>query len=131
MSDAQASTVLYCTVSYAISSCLAQWSNCQKQQGPRESAKGYYSDGLKNLKLDSLKKRREKICLKFAKNCIQNDKVRSMFPRNKKNHKMKTRSPNVFQIQKAKTKRYKKSAMVSLLNKDALKNKKMMNFVEK
>ena len=93
-----------------------------------------YSDGLKHLKLDSLKKRREKICLKFAKNCIQNDKVRSMFPRNKKKHKMKTRSPNVFQILKAKTKRYKKSAiphMVSLLNKDALKNKKMMNFFEK
>ena len=57
-----------------------------------------------------------------------------MFPRNKKNHKMKTRSPNVFQIQKAKTKRYKKSAiphMVNLLNNDALQNKKMMNFFEK
>ena len=93
-----------------------------------------YSDGLKSLKLDSLKKRREKICLKFAKNCIQNDKVRNMFPRNKKKHGMKTRSPNVFQIQKTKTKRYKKSAipyMVSLLNKDALKNKKLINTVEK
>ena len=57
-----------------------------------------------------------------------------MFPRNKKNHKMKTRSPNVFQIQKAKTKRYKKSAiphMVNLLNNDALQNKKIMNSFEK
>ena len=93
-----------------------------------------HSDGLKSLKLDSLKKRREKICLKFAKNCIQNDKVRNMFPRNKKKHGMNIRSPNVFQIQKTKTKRYKKSAipyMVSLLNKDAWKNKKLISTVEK
>ena len=46
---------------------------------------------------------------------------------------MKTRCPNVFQIKKAKTKQYKKSAIphiVSLLNKDALKNKKIMNSFE-
>ena len=57
-----------------------------------------------------------------------------MFPRNKKKHKMKTRNPKVFKIQKAKTKRYKKSAiphMVNLLNKDALKNMKTMNNFEK
>ena len=52
-----------------------------------------YNDGLKKLKLENLNKRREGICLRFSKNCLNNEKVRSMFPKNSSKHKMKKRKP--------------------------------------
>ena len=88
-----------------------------------------YSDGLKHLKLESLKKRREQICLKFAKNCIQNDKVRSMFPRKSIKWKPEVQMSSKFWKQKQNDTR---SLLVqTLLNKDALQNKKLLNSVEK
>ena len=45
-----------------------------------------HKNGLKVLRLETLAKRREKLCLKFAKNCLQNDKVKNMFPRTKNKH---------------------------------------------
>ena len=40
-----------------------------------------YKDGLQNLRLENLNKRREAICVKFAKNCLNNEKVSSIFPK--------------------------------------------------
>ena len=71
------------------------------------------------LKLDTLDERRRKICLKFAQNCLKNEKVKSMFPLNFSKHKMKLRKTNKFKISKQRTKRYQKSAipyMQELLN---------------
>ena len=89
-----------------------------------------YKNGLKKLNMERLTKRREKICLRFAKNCLKNEKVRNMFPKNVTEHKMKTRKSKGFKVQLAKTKRYKNSAipyMVNLLNKEFTEKKKIMN----
>ena len=75
--------------------------------------------GLKELKLEKLEKRREMLCLRFAKNCLKNDKMKRMFPTRKTKHKMKKRYQRKYQTRKIKTKRLKKSAlpyMTKLLN---------------
>ena len=51
-----------------------------------------YKHGLQSLRLETLEKRREILCLSFAKKCIKNDKVKSLFPRNSSKHKMKKRN---------------------------------------
>ena len=89
-----------------------------------------YKNGLKNLNLENLTDRREKLCLKFAKNCLKNEKVRNMFPKNITKHTMKKRKTQRFKTRLAKTKRFKKSAipyMVRLLNKDYENRKLKMN----
>ena len=70
-----------------------------------------YKEGLKKLKMNDLNQRREKLCLSFAKKCIKNEKVKDMFPLRKAIHGMKKRKSRRFQIVKAHTNRYKKSAM--------------------
>ena len=78
-----------------------------------------YKEGLKILKMDNLKQRREKLCLSFAKKCTKNEKVKNMFPLRKVIHRMKKRNSKKFQNIKTNTSRYKKSAipyMVNLLN---------------
>ena len=87
-----------------------------------------YQEGLKILRIDNLNTRRDKLCLKFAKNSLNNEKVRSMFPKKKNNHHMKKRNTQKYKINLAKTKRYKKSAipfMADLLNKED-REKRMM-----
>ena len=42
-----------------------------------------YKQGLKVLKMDTLVKRRELLCLRFAKNCTKNEKVRNFSQKNK------------------------------------------------
>ena len=80
-----------------------------------------YRNGLKLLKIDSLNRRREKLCLTFAKNCTKNEKVKDIFPLKKKRHQMKKRKEKKFQTFKANTNRYKRSAgpyMRKILNDD-------------
>ena len=67
------------------------------------------------LNLDTLDERRRKMFLKFAQNCLKNEKVKSMFSK----HKMELRKTNKFEINKQRTRRYQKSAipyMQELLN---------------
>ena len=45
-----------------------------------------YENALEMMKLDSLEERREKICLKFAQQCIRHEKLKSMFPKKVENH---------------------------------------------
>ena len=88
-----------------------------------------YKEGLKNLNLEDLSKRRKGLCLKFAKNCLKNEKVRSIFPKNITNHKMKKRNTRKYQVNKANTKRYQQSAvpyMVNLLNAEEKRKKKLL-----
>ena len=59
--------------------------------------------------------------LKFAKQCIRNEKLRNIFPRNYSSHSMEKRSGEKFVVKKALTERYKRSAipnMQRLLNKN-------------
>ena len=51
-----------------------------------------YKKGLLILDIDDLSTRREKLCLDFAKKCIQNPKLKHMFP---KVNKTKSRKSNM------------------------------------
>ena len=51
-----------------------------------------YKKDLKRLNIESLNDRRDKICLKFAKNCLQNEKAKSIFIQEKSKHGMKLRN---------------------------------------
>ena len=51
------------------------------------------------------------MCLKFAKKCTLNEKLKNLFPLNKNDHKMKLRKQKKYKILKANTKRYKQSAL--------------------
>ena len=80
-----------------------------------------YEDALKFLDLDSLQERRRKQCLKFAKDCLRNEKMKQLFPLNVQNSELQTRHKETFKVNKAYTERYKQSAvpyMQRLLNED-------------
>ena len=55
-----------------------------------------YSDALDKLNIESLEDRRRSLCLKFAKKCLQVEKLKKMFPKNVKKHKMLKRGSEVF-----------------------------------
>ena len=90
-----------------------------------------YKNSLKVLKLDTLEKRREKLCLQFAKKCTMNEKMKVMFPLNNREHKMEIRNKKKYKVLKANTKRLKQSAlpyMRRLLNNEhAMKAQAMKN----
>ena len=71
-----------------------------------------YKKALADLGLASLEDRRKELCLNFAKKCLENKKVKHMFPENKNSHDMNTRNPEKFQVQFAKTERFKKSPII-------------------
>ena len=88
-----------------------------------------YKDGLQKLRINTLDERREVLCLRFAKNCIKNEKVKNFFPRKKNNHKMIKRNVQMFKTNKTYTQRYQKSAipfMQHILNKDNEKKMAML-----
>ena len=68
------------------------------------------------LELDTLKNRREELCLNFALKCVKNPKTRDMFPKNNKEHKMTTRNPEKFKVEQAKTSGFKNSAIIYMQN---------------
>ena len=55
-----------------------------------------YEDALEKINLQTLEKRREDLCLKFAMKCTGNDKMKEMFPKRKKNYCMDTRNEEEF-----------------------------------
>ena len=75
-----------------------------------------YDEALKGANLLSLKDRREELCKRFAKNCVEsdNDRVNSIFKLKTKNHSMKTRKRQKFKIDFAKTERLKTSAVTHM-----------------
>ena len=75
-----------------------------------------YRKSLDILQIDSLKDRREQLCLNFAKKCIQNPKTKEMFPENFKAHQMLTRKPDRFRVTHANTTRFKNSAIIYMQN---------------
>ena len=88
-----------------------------------------YQNGLKMLKLETLEERRKLLCLRFAKGCLKNEKVKSLFPKKENNHKMKKRKVEKYKVNRANTKRYKMSAipyMQRLMNENNAMNVKIM-----
>ena len=59
---------------------------------------------------------RERLCLSFAKNCVNNPRTTHMFPRNFKSHDMQTRNPEKFLVQHALNDRLKDSPIIYMQN---------------
>ena len=81
------------------------------------------------LGLETLEDRRERICLRFAKNYLKDKKLKNLFPIRKSKHNMKKRKVKKFQTNKTNTKRYEKSSipyMQKLLNKENDEKMQMM-----
>ena len=70
-----------------------------------------YTDALKFLKLETLEERREKLILKFGKQCIKLEQTKELFPLKTKIHGMNTRSSEVFEVFNAHTQRYRNSTV--------------------
>ena len=88
-----------------------------------------YNDGLQKLRLKKLNKRRENICLNFAKKCLKNEKVKNFFKENKNLHRMNKKSKPYFKERFSKTKRFEESAipyMTRLLNNEYKKKEKII-----
>ena len=85
----------------------------------------HYEDALKKLNLQTLDKRREKLCLSFAKKCLKNEKVKNFFPYNPCS-KIRTRHNEIYKVNHANTERYKKSTIPYLQNmlNDEVKHKR-------
>ena len=76
--------------------------------------------------------RREKLCLKFAKSCLRNEKVADMFAINKKDHAMDRKKNEKFVIRKARTERLQRSTVMHihrLLNNEDCNNRKIMKAI--
>ena len=58
-----------------------------------------------------MEKRREILCLRFAKKVLGNEKVANIFPIKKHNHKMKKRKVQKFKVNKGRTTTYRKSTI--------------------
>ena len=70
-----------------------------------------YEEALKFMKIDSLKERRVKMALNFAKKSLRQDIFSSLFPLNENVHQMKTRNPHRYVIKNGNTDRMKRSAV--------------------
>ena len=80
-----------------------------------------YKEGLRKLNIETLDQRRERLCLRFAQNCLKNEKVSNLFPKKKNMHQMRKRKTQKFKVNKTNTKRYQRSAipyMQNLLNQE-------------
>ena len=85
-----------------------------------------YQQALARLGIETLKSRREILCLNFAKKCVKNDKLKHMFPEKVDAHNMKMRKNENYEVQFANTGRLQKSPIIymqKLLNEDYLQNK--------
>ena len=67
---------------------------------------------LEALDIESLKDRRENLCLDFAKKCLNHEKMKNMFKPNKKTHQMETRFAENIEVNHANTERLKNSPVI-------------------
>ena len=75
-----------------------------------------YQQSLEKLDMDTLKERREKICLNFALKSIKNVKMKDMFPENERLHAMILRKPERYKVDHANTQRFRKSSVIYMQN---------------
>ena len=89
-----------------------------------------YHKSLQLLDLPTLEKRRNTLCLNFAKQCILNGKMSHLFPLNDRNKIYDIRKRQKYKIQFANTERYRKSPVIHmqrLLNEE---NENMMSSLQ-
>ena len=75
-----------------------------------------YQQSLEKLDMDTLKERREKICLNFALKSRKNVKMKDMFPENERLHAMMIRKPERYKVDHANTERFRKSSVIYMQN---------------
>ena len=73
-----------------------------------------YEESLLYLNLETLEKRRQDLSLKFAKDCIKNEKFKSLFEENE--NQVNTRHSAKYQIPHSNTERMKKSCIITMKN---------------
>ena len=73
-----------------------------------------YNQALIQLNLESLEVRRKQMYLKFAKNGIFNNTLTYLFPKNIKEHQMKTRNVDRFKVNFANTERLKHASIITM-----------------
>ena len=91
-----------------------------------------YDNALKAMEPQSLKERREALCLKFAKKCLEVPKLQKMFPRTHHHHDMKKRNSEGFQVKRGLTERMRRSAiphMQRLLNQQEKKSRDICRYI--
>ena len=74
-----------------------------------------YEQALETLMLSKLSDRREKLSLKFGKNCAENPLTKDLFPKNQ-SEAMKTKTREKYLVAHANTARLQKSAVPYLQN---------------
>ena len=88
-----------------------------------------YDDALKELNLQTLDERRQSLCVKFAKKCLETKKFKNWFPLNRKMHQMKKSDSEKYLVTKSFTERHRRSALPSMrriLNEKEKKKQKVI-----
>ena len=75
-----------------------------------------YKKALKDLRMESLHDRRERLNLNFAKQSLKIPVMKKLFPLKISKHKMKKRKEQKYQVIKARTNRMKKSPVIYMQN---------------
>ena len=75
-----------------------------------------HENALITLELETLKERREYLCLNFARKCLKNKKMKHLFPPNDSKHIMKPRNYEHFKVLFARTNRFKESPIIYMQN---------------
>ena len=86
-----------------------------------------YEKALECLNMKKLSERRTDMSLKFAKNCLKHEKVKTFFPMNKRIKR--TRNPEHYEVNFGRTKRYCNSTIPTLqrlLNSEQIKKKSIL-----
>ena len=73
-----------------------------------------HKKALDVLNMDTLEDRREYLSLKFANKCLENEKMKNMFPKNGKVHKMDMRKVQKYRVQFSNTDRLRNSAITNM-----------------
>ena len=74
-----------------------------------------YKEALQNLGLDSLKERRNILCIRFAEKCTKNPKTKDIFETTTKEHKMPLRYKEKYKVINARTVRMENSAIPKMI----------------
>ena len=89
-----------------------------------------HENSLALLDLETLKERREYLCLNFARKCLKNKKMTDSFPPNDSKHSMQPRQQEHFKVLFARTNRFKESPIIymqTILNKEIQRKKDQDN----
>ena len=73
-----------------------------------------YENSLLKLNLDSMQSRYEILNLRFAEQCIKNNKFPDLFPLNERSHQMSTRRQEKFKIFPANTQKLQNSSVIQM-----------------